>query len=116
MIGVTIFCLSHQCLVCYVSTSNLVDDSEFWANRDRDELCFPCRSCRQFAFQPFRVSRSTSGYAAQARSEIGDLITSKQKLAQKFVRLGFPDCVGACDGCVDLTNPDNNGLDIPIND
>jgi hypothetical protein len=26
----------------------------------------------------------------------------------------FHDCVGGCDGCIDLTNPDNNGLDIPI--
>ena len=41
-------------------------------------------------------------------------------LAPKFVRLGFHDCVpdalfqGGCDGCVDLSNPDNAGLDVPI--
>ena len=32
----------------------------------------------------------------------------------KFLRLGFHDCVGGCDGCVDLSNPDNRGLDEPI--
>jgi hypothetical protein len=36
-------------------------------------------------------------------------------LAPKFLRLAFHDCVGGCNGCVDLTNPDDNGLDIAIN-
>ena len=35
-------------------------------------------------------------------------------LVPPTVRLAFHDCVGGCDGCVDLGNPDNNGLDIPI--
>jgi hypothetical protein len=35
-------------------------------------------------------------------------------LRAKFVRLGFHDCVGGCDGCVNLSNPDNNGLELPI--
>ena len=30
------------------------------------------------------------------------------------VRLAFHDCVGGCDGCVDLDEPDNNGLEIAI--
>ena len=30
------------------------------------------------------------------------------------MRLSFHDCVGGCDGCVDLGNPDNNGLLLPI--
>lgn len=30
------------------------------------------------------------------------------------VRLGFHDCVGGCDGCVDLLNADNNGLEVPM--
>jgi Peroxidase len=34
--------------------------------------------------------------------------------AAKFVRLNFHDCVGGCDGCVDLQNPSNFGLHIPI--
>ena len=28
--------------------------------------------------------------------------------------MGFHDCVGGCDGCVDMNNPDNAGLDVPI--
>ena len=31
-----------------------------------------------------------------------------------MVRLGFHDCVGGCDGCVDLLNPANNGLEVII--
>lgn len=56
------------------------------------------------------------------RDEIANLITSTTNinLAPKFVRLGFHDCVpgsdfkGGCDGCVDLSDSDNAGLDIPI--
>ena len=32
----------------------------------------------------------------------------------KFLRLAFHDCVGGCDGCVDLTFLDNAGLLMPI--
>ena len=39
---------------------------------------------------------------------------SERELIPKFLRLGFHDCVGGCDGCVDLNNPDNNGLLEPI--
>ncbi|XP_013412182.1 putative ascorbate peroxidase [Lingula anatina] len=31
------------------------------------------------------------------------------------VRLGFHDCVGGCDGCINLNNPDNAGLDTTFN-
>lgn len=40
--------------------------------------------------------------------------SSGVNLAAKFVRHGFHDCVGGCDGCVDMTNGDNAGLDVPI--
>lgn len=51
-----------------------------------------------------------------ASSEIQWLMeTDNRALAAKFLRLGFHDCVGGCDGCVDLNNPENFGLDIPIN-
>ncbi|KAL9185694.1 hypothetical protein ACHAXT_003471, partial [Thalassiosira profunda] len=49
-----------------------------------------------------------------ARERIGDLIQAEPALAAKFVRHSFHDCVGGCDGCVDLLNGDNNGLDIVI--
>ena len=39
---------------------------------------------------------------------------SERELIPKFLRLGFHDCVGGCDGCVDLTNPDNKGLEESI--
>ena len=49
------------------------------------------------------------------REAIGLLIEeSERELIPKFLRLGFHDCVGGCDGCVDLNNPDNNGLLEPI--
>jgi len=49
-----------------------------------------------------------------ARSEIISIVNADKRIGYKFVRLGFHDCVGGCDGCVDLLNPDNNGLAIPI--
>jgi len=49
------------------------------------------------------------------REEIRALIRTNRPLAPKFVRLAFHDCIGGCDGCVDMhTEPDNNGLDVPI--
>ena len=50
----------------------------------------------------------------QVKNAIIARINQQATLAPKFVRLGFHDCVGGCDGCVDLQNPDNNGLDVPI--
>ena len=55
------------------------------------------------------------GGISYIRSEVVKLIEdSKYELIPKFLRLGFHDCVGGCDGCVDLTNPDNKGLREPI--
>ena len=31
----------------------------------------------------------------------------------KLVQLGFHTCVGGCDGCLDLSNPDNKGMHTP---
>jgi Peroxidase len=55
---------------------------------------------------------------AAARSEIVATINAQptsSAMAAKIVRLSFHDCVGGCDGCVDMSNLDNTGLDIPIN-
>lgn len=56
---------------------------------------------------------------AAARSEIESTITDAWNddavnLAAKLVRHGFHDCVGGCDGCVDMENDDNAGLDVPM--
>jgi hypothetical protein len=48
------------------------------------------------------------------RSEVEDMIRGSPALASKFVRLAFNDCIGGCDGCVDLQHPKNFGLDHPI--
>ena len=29
--------------------------------------------------------------------------------------LGFHDCVGGCNGCINFNNPDNNGLQLAVN-
>jgi Peroxidase len=57
---------------------------------------------------------SLTGAVVMASREIKRLIASTDGLSAKFVRLSFHDCVGGCDGCVDLSNPSNFGLDIPI--
>ena len=49
------------------------------------------------------------------REQVTKLIQdSERELIPKFLRLGFHDCVGGCDGCIDMTNPDNQGLQEPI--
>jgi len=50
-----------------------------------------------------------------AVDNITSIVEADKRIGYKFVRLGFHDCVGGCDGCVDLLNPDNKGLDVPIN-
>lgn len=51
---------------------------------------------------------------ANARRDIERLIAQTPLLLGKFLRLIFHDCVGGCDGCIDMSNPDNAGLQIPI--
>jgi len=66
----------------------------------------------------FVVADTAAELVAAAREEIAGIIDDFDddlgNLAAKFVRHGFHDCVGGCDGCVDMTNGDNAGLDIPI--
>jgi len=56
---------------------------------------------------------------AGASEAIENLLSTQDNRAMgmraKFVRLGFHDCVGGCDGCIDLDNIDNAGLGVPIN-
>ncbi len=63
----------------------------------------------------FLVAENESDVLDAARAEIASIIqTHPTNLAAKFVRMGFHDCVGGCDGCIDMLNGDNFGLDIPI--
>jgi len=59
-----------------------------------------------------------TGSVQEAISAAGDdilaMIARQRRLAAKFIRLGFQDCVGGCNGCVDMQNDDNSGLQIPI--
>lgn len=49
------------------------------------------------------------------RAEIVKLVeASNRELIPKFIRLGFHDCVGGCDGCIDPTDADNRGLEEAI--
>lgn len=56
----------------------------------------------------------SEGSVAEIRGEISRIIDASPDLLSKFVRLGFQDCVGGCDGCVDMSNDFNSGLDAPI--
>lgn len=61
----------------------------------------------------FRVNGMGS-HVDSARAEIQALLSSDPTLAPQFVKLAFHDCVGGCDGCVDLADSDNDGLSAPI--
>jgi hypothetical protein len=63
----------------------------------------------------FLVAENAADVVNSARAEIATIISDHPtNLAAKFVRMGFHDCVGGCDGCVDMLNGDNFGLDVPI--
>jgi hypothetical protein len=47
-------------------------------------------------------------------AELRAAIQDEPHLGPKFVRLGFHDCAGGCDGCVDMTFADNAGLEVPL--
>eukprot|EP00543_Licmophora_paradoxa_P004946 CAMPEP_0202441846 /NCGR_PEP_ID=MMETSP1360-20130828/1354_1 /ASSEMBLY_ACC=CAM_ASM_000848 /TAXON_ID=515479 /ORGANISM="Licmophora paradoxa, Strain CCMP2313" /LENGTH=650 /DNA_ID=CAMNT_0049057019 /DNA_START=102 /DNA_END=2054 /DNA_ORIENTATION=- len=63
---------------------------------------------------PEDLLQVTPSLITQAREDIEALINTDIALAAKFLRLSFHDCVGGCDGCVDLVDPENAGLLGPI--
>lgn len=40
--------------------------------------------------------------------------TGYRPLLANFLRLAFHDCVGTCDGCLNMNNPHNNGLQLSL--
>ena len=52
---------------------------------------------------------------AECKKDIVKLINNDNTIGAKFIRMEFHDCVGGCDGCIDMGNPDNFGLDVPLN-
>lgn len=66
------------------------------------------------ALLPCWCSASPEETLTLLRSEISSLIDKNISLIPQFVRLTFHDCIGGCDGCVDMEHEDNAGLDIPI--
>lgn len=61
---------------------------------------------------PTTVAQAVRIASAQIKQVIEDNL--QFGLSAKFVRLAFHDCVGGCDGCVDMRSPSNFGLDLPI--
>ena len=45
---------------------------------------------------------------------IEDTLDTDPRLAPKYLKLMFHDCVGGCDGCVNLEDPANAGMDEPM--
>lgn len=60
------------------------------------------------------VSADVATDIDDATTDIWQIIRDDNSIAPKFVRLGFHDCVGGCDGCVNMENDDNAGLEVPI--
>lgn len=64
--------------------------------------------------QQHRLTGDVIQEIATATQKIEALLHEDDTLPAKFLRLGFHDCVGGCDGCVDMGNADNAGLEVPI--
>lgn len=62
----------------------------------------------------FTVGNDPATVITAIRNEIEEVIAADPPIAAKFIRMGFHDAVGTADGCIDMTNGDNAGLDAPI--
>ena len=49
-----------------------------------------------------------------ARADIRSILDRDINMAAKFVRLAFHDCIGGCDGCIDLSEAGHFGLEVPM--
>ena len=76
-------------------------------------LSFMLLAAPAIVFSQTAIETAINDLIAEVNTEVvnGASVT----MGPKFLRLAFHDCVGGCDGCVDLQNPENNGLELPIN-
>jgi len=95
-----------------VSKSDMASGSWKWRIRTTDAST--ARNTVVTDWYDLEVIASVEDGIAAVRSEVESIMRADSTLKAKFVRLGFHDCVGGCDGCVDLELDDNNGLDVPI--
>jgi Peroxidase len=83
--------------------------------REQDQQ--PNQNLRRVSYAVPAPNKQPSGLEEaiqMATSQITQIIDNVEGMEAKFVRLSFHDCVGGCDGCVDLSDPANFGLNIPI--
>ncbi|CAB9503287.1 c peroxidase, mitochondrial [Seminavis robusta] len=57
---------------------------------------------------------SMASVIAAAKQDVGQLIIAQPSLSALFLRLTFHDCLGGCNGCINLANRDNRMLNIAI--
>jgi hypothetical protein len=63
------------------------------------------------ASQPPTLPKRMAQVILTAKQEISQLIFVDPKLSAVFLRMIFNDCIGGCDGCINLIeNPNNRGL------
>ena len=61
-----------------------------------------------------RLSAPSHETILSVRSQVKTLVDNWPELGPKLVRLSFHDCVGGCDGCIDLTDGNNWGLEVRL--
>ena len=62
-------------------------------------------------YAPNKQGGTLASVIAAAKQDIGLLIVANPPLSALFLRMIFQDCVGGCDGCINMSNPDNARLD-----
>jgi hypothetical protein len=80
-----------------------------------DSVKLPCHDVHQKLRRAQAAPANLYEAMRTAITQIKEIIANVDGMLAKFVRLSFHDCVGGCDGCVDLSNPSNFGLHVPVN-
>mmetsp|Transcript_34267 Transcript_34267/g.63151 ORF Transcript_34267/g.63151 Transcript_34267/m.63151 type:complete len:554 (-) Transcript_34267:470-2131(-) len=110
------FLLGLICFVCrYTSANNSTDSKSTAAAAAAADF----NNKTEGVNETIITDNNVAAVLQQAREEIESICRDHLQqngtnMAAKFLRLAFHDALGGTDGCVDLTDPDNAGLDIPI--